>query len=361
MPHEPTGKLREQLQQEDQQARLEATRNLLESAGRPRADLLVPQLRDASRAVQDAAAEQLIAQRDPDSVPLLLPLLAEDEAPLRNLAADILGKIFPEGVEHAALAWDELDDDARILLVEALGASGSAHGLDVIARAAASDNTNVRNASAMALGRLGSVEVLPHLLKLLRDQDEWVRFSAIESLCQLEDSSVFPQLVRALHDARDKPWYAGVLACFIELKRPEAIPVFLEEIASVDQAFHAEICAVLVELFELADQISVPDRVSARARPALIALLSHQDPWVAFRATSVLAHLPSDDARAALIGALQSERDLVRAGACKALAKIAGASDLPALEDASSALGDDAPEELDALIQRLQSGGGDPA
>jgi|GEM_PF-4449526 len=357
MVHYPTGKIREELSQPDSQKRLEATRNLMESAGRLRADLLVPQLRDPSRAVQDAADESLRALADAESVALLLPLLSEDEASLRNQAASILGEIIADHLDLVPPALAAFNDDARILLIEALGVAGAEASLPLIESQCESENVNLRNACAMALGSIGSIKALPRLVKMLAD-DEWVRFSAIESLSELDDPSVLPTLIDALRDARDKPWYAGVLACFIEMKRVEAVPFLIEELGSASESHHPDLVAALVEILELnanaVGDLALDSASLARATPKISALLSSTDPWVAFRAAATISHLGGEDFKPALIKAAKDERDLVSAGAQRALAKLAQSSDVEQYTALADALGDRTTPELTAALKHLQ-------
>lgn len=136
-------------------------------------------LDDPDDDVREEALDTLEEIRDLDSLPRILPLLADADAGLRAEAIESLGEML-----------EDMDpNDARV------------HEAALsIAERMADENPEVRENAVDVLGDLNAREAVPALVEALRDPERDVRREAIESLSDLRDPAAVAPL-RALYDA----------------------------------------------------------------------------------------------------------------------------------------------------------------
>jgi hypothetical protein len=188
-------------------------------------------LREASPRWQYSVSRELTAFGDP-AVEYLLPMLEDESAGVRSIAARALGDVPAERAVPALVAvLDDPDENVRGNAVQALGAIGSADGVEPVlqllqdevewvriraihtlamlgaeeAIAAAidllsSDDGRTRNRGIEILGIMGSHRGLPAAVQALQDESAWVRQSAVIALIQIGSPDAREALEAATHD-----------------------------------------------------------------------------------------------------------------------------------------------------------------
>ena len=131
----------------------------------------VPQLceliKSPSVGVQEAAEYALRKIRGPQVVGALLPLLRSDEAPVRNVAMDILREIGVDSIESMQPYLMDEDPDLRIFITDILGYCRTHQASLLLGRALLKDpEVNVRYQAAVSLGNLAFPEAVGVLVQL---------------------------------------------------------------------------------------------------------------------------------------------------------------------------------------------------
>jgi hypothetical protein len=159
-------------------------------------DLLVQQaltdLDSADPVQRIDALHRLRPHKDSQIAPKVIPLLRDDNAMIRRLAAEVLGRNGDKGVV-TALIKVLYDPDA-----------------------------DVREAAADALGLIGDQSAVPALTDLLYDEDTNVRFAATEALGILGDPRSVVDLIRIL-DSDDIPLSVMAAMALHKIGTPEAL------------------------------------------------------------------------------------------------------------------------------------------
>jgi HEAT repeat protein len=172
--------------------RASATRSVLSLPAEEAAALLLPLLRDKDAFVRQEAAYALGMARSPLAVQPLVALLVNDkESGVRGAAAVSLGQIG--------------DESAAAPLAETLDRRIKGSGLlSKIRRSKSPENEFVRRAAALSLGQLGSRVAVPALVSTLADEKagDDVRREAARALGLIGDPAAVPALKHVL-TARD--------------------------------------------------------------------------------------------------------------------------------------------------------------
>lgn len=155
---------------------------------------LIKALRDENTAVQEAATQSLIYLGSSDSflinsgevvTYMVIPLLREEEAYLRNTAILIIKEIGYKAPHLLYMLLKDKDHDIRKFALDLIAEIKKGFDPSKIIPLLKDPNGNVRAAAAHALGELGYKEAIPALIEILKDE-EWVVFYALQALAQLK-------------------------------------------------------------------------------------------------------------------------------------------------------------------------------
>lgn len=127
---------------------------------------------------------------------LIHSLASEDDAGLRNAAAEALSSLGREIVPALVGRLEKANRDERKFIVEALGTVGSAEATSELGHVLDDSDINVRAAAAEALGRIGGEEVAARLLEAL-DQavsDPQTAAYVLDALARVNSSVSFDRL-----------------------------------------------------------------------------------------------------------------------------------------------------------------------
>ena len=178
-----------------------------------------------------------------------------DNVGLRNAAVEALGAFGLAAVEALSSRVSRLDPDGKKLAIEALGRSGEASALDLLAPLVADPDPNVRMAALEALGALGVLRVGdagPLLLSRLDASRPLEALAALESLAMIGVSLPFatvqpwlsdPLLGRAALAAAaasaDPQAAAPLFAAFMTEREPEAVCALSDYVRASESARRA--------------------------------------------------------------------------------------------------------------------------
>jgi HEAT repeat protein len=183
-------------------------------------DLITPLIDDERWAVRDVAAWWLSkrAVRVQVREDMHERLLSGDSVRARN-AAQVLGRFMHPGALAAlevAVHDGQLDDDARVAAVDAIGMIGHIAGKDILEAALMSESEEVRAAAADTLRSIrGNVEGI-NIVPLLDDESPEVIRAAALSLGAIEETAAVADLIEVAQDGdlpdqvrKDATWALG--------------------------------------------------------------------------------------------------------------------------------------------------------
>ena len=232
----------EQLRAEDGDVRLAAI-VALGRLGNRRATRPLTAMLDSGRAEAVAAASALARLADPDSFDALLPLLAHDDASVRQAAIGALNSLgHPQMAARVSNLLSSDDTRVRESAVRIAGYFGYRECVDALIARADDGDERVRRAAVEHLPFLEDPRAVARLAGALRDQSGTVRAAAAQAFAHVEGSDAYEALLGATAD-RD-PWvrYYAVRS-IAALGHGGAVPR-LAEMAGSDPAMHVRIAAV---------------------------------------------------------------------------------------------------------------------
>lgn len=186
-------------------ARMEAAR-ALGDLGDPKAiDPLVDALKDRYRPVRDFAAEALgKLGGDPRGVEVFLEYVKDSKSMAREEGATALGKIGDRSAAEALIAL--LNDESFFVRQSAmisLGKIGDMRATEPLIPLLKDEDKDIRESASSALGSLGDVRAVEPLIQTLKDESPRVRYHAADSLGKLGDARAVEALIEA---TKDKGW-----------------------------------------------------------------------------------------------------------------------------------------------------------
>lgn len=193
----------EQLRSDDSEVLREAAYQAGETGCEEAVPLLAELLKSSNLGVQEAAEQALRLIGGSITVRSMAPLLHSDDAPVRNLAMDILRHTGNQDFRTLVDLLHDEETDIRIFATDILGSTANVLAVAPLCESLLKDpEVNVRYQAAVSLGDLAMPEAAKCLNKALQDE-EWVQFAVIEALSKIKDDSSVDALVKALDSSSD--------------------------------------------------------------------------------------------------------------------------------------------------------------
>lgn len=249
-------------------------------AGTEKIECAIPELirhiQEGNLGVQEAADRALRAIRGEKSVQAVIPLLASEEAPVRNAAMDILREIAEDDLESVMSQLKSSDPDLRIFISDILGSTNSLFSVAPLCEALLKDQeVNVRYQAAVSLGELGFSDAADSLIQAL-DDEEWVQFSVIEALTKIGAAQTAGALVKALGKAT--PLVASMIVEALgEMGDLKIVPLLIEQMKSAPAPLQNKICKAVVQLLGDKALELLPSDKRSQFCSALLAALDDED------------------------------------------------------------------------------------
>ncbi|MDR1360394.1 MAG: HEAT repeat domain-containing protein [Deltaproteobacteria bacterium] len=193
--------------------------------------LLVKHIASPNIGVQEAADRALRKIGGSVVVNAVIPLLRSADAPVRNIAMDLLRVLGAGDFEALRVLLTDDDPDIRIFAADILGAMGTSLSVPPLCKALLQDpEVNVRYQAAVSLGILAYPEAAGALNKALEDE-EWVQFAVIESLTKIKAESSVQAMTKALGHSTDLV-ASMIVDALGEMGNMKAIPLLLKRLDS---------------------------------------------------------------------------------------------------------------------------------
>jgi HEAT repeat protein len=177
----------------DEEIRLSGLQSLYHYDGEKRIDLICAALGDNSWRIRKEAINLFLSL--PCAVAsaerILVLLYDEENAGLRNAAAEILVKLGHVVLPILFRSADSPDPDVRKFILDILGDIGDQQATPLLLRLLQNDDeTNVRAAAAENLGKIRDASAVPVMVSALSTPDLLVQFSLLDALARI--GSVIP-------------------------------------------------------------------------------------------------------------------------------------------------------------------------
>ncbi len=209
--------------------------------------LLIHHIQSPDIGVQEAAERALRKIGGPQVVKESIPLLSSDDAPVRNIAMDLLRHVGATDMDELTALLHDKDADIRIFASDILGSTGSALAIAPLCAALLKDpEVNVRYQAAVSLGTLAFPEAAESLNKALED-DEWVRFSVVEALTKIRAESSVGALVKAL-DASSDLVASMIVDALGEMGNLKAVPLLMRRLDSTSGPLRNKIVTAVIKI-----------------------------------------------------------------------------------------------------------------
>jgi len=279
-------------------------------------DLLAGLLQTNHLGIQEAADSSLRKIGGKETVRAVLPYLRSDEAPVRNLAMDILREVGSQDLPSLiALIHDE-DTDIRIFAADILGSTDNVLAVEPLCDALLKDpEVNVRYQAAVSLGELGKPEASPCLNKAINDE-EWVQYSVIEALTKIGHSSSVDALVKALDSASDLV-ASMIIDSLGEMGNVKAVTMLLRRMDESPTALRNKIVVAVVKILGGKSLTLLKPDEREKFRQYLLVALRDEDDEVQDAAIQGLAYVGGEKASEGILGIagrLDQDRDQERLG-----------------------------------------------
>ena len=269
--------------------------------------LLCERIKSENIGVQEAAEYGLRKIRGPQAIEALLPLLRSDEAPVRNVAMDILREIGVDSIESMQPYLRDDDPDLRIFIADILGYCRSHQSALLLGDALLKDpEVNVRYQAAVSLGNLAFPESVGDLCQAMHDE-EWVQFAVVEALAKIKDPSAINALVQLLPQS-SMLVSSAIIDALGGLGDIKTIPLLFNSLENVSVILRHKIVKAIVQILSGRSLSLLAAKSQERLRAYLLDALSDNDEDIQMAALQGLSAIGKEEASSAILD-LASELD----------------------------------------------------
>lgn len=257
--------------------------------------LLCERIKSENIGVQEAAEFALRKIRGPETIAALLPLLNSDEAPVRNVAMDILREIGVDGIDIMVPVLRGEDADLRIFITDILGYCASHQSALLLGEALLKDpEVNVRYQAAVSLGNLAFPESVGALCQAMLDE-EWVQFAVVEALAKINDPAAINALIKLLPTSSPLV-SAAIIDALGELGDIKIVPMLFNSLESVSAIIRHKIVKALVNILSGKSLSLLAQKSQERLREYLLDALTDNDEEIQAAALQGLSAIGTEEA-----------------------------------------------------------------
>jgi HEAT repeat protein len=261
--------------------------------------LLVTHIQNPDIGVQKAVDRALRKIGGPEVASAVVPLLRLEDAPVRNIAMDLLREVGATDIDSLFQLLHDQDPDMRIFAADILDSTGSVLAVAPLRGALLRDpEVNVRYQAAVSLGSLAFPEAADSLNKELEDE-EWVQFSVIESLMKIRAESSVGALVKAL-DTSSELVASVIVDALGEMGNLKAVPLLLRRLSTSTGPLRNKIVSSIVKILGEKSIGLLGAKEIANLHDYMLAAIKDEDEDIQDSMVRGLAGMKDDKASAAI-------------------------------------------------------------
>jgi HEAT repeat protein len=287
--------------------------------GRPLTEtrnLLLSSMGDESWRVRKEAVDVFVsANPDENTIEALLELLRnQDNAGLRNSAAEAVARIGTRAANALIRLLKDDDEDVRKFVIDVMGLIDSTEFLPVLLSSLGDPDVNVASAAAEHLGNIGDARTVPDLINAIIANDSVLfRFSALAALGKLTSHVPVPAEIIKL--AEQDILRKGVYDCLGSIGDESVIPILLRGFQSIQKSSRISAIKSLYRIFSRSSgnaRQSIEKSLRQLSRTemvtALVEVFNVNEPVLAEAITVILGIIGDVRGAAVLLTAFSSER-----------------------------------------------------
>ena len=254
--------------------------------------------------VQEAAEYALRKIRGSHAIRSLIPLLRSEDAPLRNIAMDILREIGADDLSSLTPLLHDDDCDVRIFTADILGSAKDRKAVASLCDALLKDpEVNVRYQAAVSLGNLAFPEAVDSLRQAMLDE-EWVQFSVVEALTKIRADSTVTALSQSL--STSSPLVASIIIDALgEMGNIKAVPLLLKSLEKTSPPLRNKTVKSIVKILGGRSLSLLSPKDQERLHDYLLVALHDEDESVLMSALTGLSAMGETAATKAIFGLLE--------------------------------------------------------
>ena len=304
------------LQSPDEEARRGALQSLRGRELRETRALLFAAMGDTSWRVRKEAVDIFVAAAPEESaIEALLELLrSQDNAGLRNSAAEAVAKLGTRAAAPLGRLLDDRDGDVRKFVVDVMGLIASPEFVPALLSSLHDPDVNVASAAAEHLGNIGDTGSVPDLIRAVVENDSVLfRFSALAALGKLTSHVPVPDEIIRLAD--QDILRKGVYECLGSIGDESVVPILLQGILSRQRSSRSAAVIAWYRIFSRSSATSRQELEDALRRmpadevvPTLVDLFDSSDSTLAEAVTVLLGIIGDMRGAETLLAAFANER-----------------------------------------------------
>jgi HEAT repeat protein len=337
-------------------------KDALLNVGKEAISPLIATLKDSNQAIKTRynAAEILDELQAKEAIPVFIDLLGDDDEQLQNTAFyKLLNLATKENFLEFRALLKSKNDSVRRKSARLLIEMGDKQAIPLIINVLNDQNAKVRNSVAYSLGLSEDSKPIQPLMNLLRNKHEQedIRLTAIESLASLKANQAIPLLISIFNDSKELQSIRIQAAYSLEKLTPQQAKTLAFSALNSKEQYIRETAAyilghlgakeavpILVEIFnnspeqrpkvlEAFQTIDTPEII-----PLILEVLKDDVGYVKYSARLALEYIKSKEAIPGLIKALANEDFTVTAEVVTVLGRLEAKEAIPALVDLSNKL-----------------------
>lgn len=277
-------------------------------------DLIAKHVQSSNIGVQEAADHALRKIGGKAAIAAVTPLLRSDDAPVRNIAMDVLREIGAQDLPALIQLLHDEDADIRIFASDILGSADNITVVGPLCDALLKDpEVNVRYQAAVSLGELACPEAADCLGKSLKDE-EWVQFASIEALKKIRDEASVNALAGALDKSSDLVG-SMIIEALGEMGNIKAVALLLRRLESSATALRNIIVKAIVQIMGGKSLNLLTEQQREKFREYLLIALEDTEKDIQDAAMQGLAYVGGEPATKAILGlaaGMDADRDADR-------------------------------------------------
>lgn len=263
-------------------------------------DLLCKQVSSSNIGVQEAVEYALRKLRGKKTVRGMIPLLRSEDAPIRNIAMDILREIGSDDMESLQALMRDNDADIRIFISDILGFTASRLAVPLLSEALLKDpEVNVRYQAAVSLGNLAFPEAVDALGQAMHDE-EWVQFSVVEALTKIRADSTINALVQSMSMCSDLV-ASIIIDALGEIGNIKAVPLLFKSLEKASTPLRHKAVKAIVQILGGRSLSLLSPKDQVRFRTYLLDALDDEDDGIQKAALAGLAVMGDGEATAIIL------------------------------------------------------------
>lgn len=263
-------------------------------------ELLCKHVQSSNIGVQEAAEYALRAIRGTRTILAIMPLLRSDDAPIRNIAMDVLREIGSDDIAAIQPLLRDADPDMRIFMADILGCTNSPQAVPLLCDALLKDpEVNVRYQAAVSLGALAYPEAVNSLAQAMNDE-EWVQFSVVEALTKIRADSTINALVQSLSKSSELV-SSIIIDALGTMGNTKAVPLLFKTLDMASVPLRHKTVKAIVQILGGRSLSLLSAKDQERFRAYLLEALTDEDEDIQRAALSGLAVMGDEKATSVIV------------------------------------------------------------